>query len=159
LEHFSYLVKGWKEKVEKAPPPTWPLAHTLEKQPEHDVPSPWPMKLDHPHFQPKETLFEVDTSSDDEAHTDPLTQYAPAEVETQLATDNEVIPFAEPVVEEPLAICTKEDVTPIYDPDQELKKISRQLLRVQKYALTISLISINAALIFMSWYFPDHFQC
>jgi hypothetical protein len=50
-----------------------------------------------------------------------------------------------------VAVCTKEDLRPIYDPDYELKKISRRLLRCQKYALAISLISTNATLIFASW--------
>ena len=159
LEHFSYLVKGWKEKVEQELPPAWPLSNHLEKQPEHDVPSPWPMKIEHPHFQPKEPIFEVDTSSDDDVHSTPTSEeYNPAEVAAKLAHDHEGIPFAESVVEEPYAVCTKEDVKPIYDPDEELKKISRQLLRVQKYALTISLISINTALIFMSWYVLHHFR-
>jgi hypothetical protein len=152
LEHFSFLVKNWKEKVEQEPPPAWPLASKLEKQPEHDIPSGWPGKFEHPHFQPKETLFEVDNSSDDDVHVDPLTAFAPPGTQRLLSSDTEVIPFAEPVVDEPLAICTKEILKPIYDPDEELKKISKQLLRVQKYALTSSLICINAALIFMSWY-------
>jgi hypothetical protein len=51
-----------------------------------------------------------------------------------------------------VAECTKEKIVPIYDPDVELKIISKRLLRVQKYALCISLISINTVLIFMSWY-------
>lgn len=158
LEHFSFLVKNWKEKVEQERPPTWPLADKLEKQPEHEAPSGWPGKFEHPHFQPKETLFEVDNSSDDDVHVDPLTVFAPPEAQAQLSSDTEVIPFAEPVVDEPLAICTREPIKPIYDPDEELKKISKQLLRVQKYALTTSLISINGALIFMSWYLRARIQ-
>ena len=51
-----------------------------------------------------------------------------------------------------VGVCTKEELKPIYNPDLELKKISRRLLRCQKYALAISLISINATLIFSSWY-------
>ena len=158
LEHFSFLVKNWKEKVEQERPPTWPLTDKLEKQPEHDAPSGWPGKFEHPHFQPKETLFEVDNSSDDDVHVDPLNVFSQPEAQTQLSSDTEVIPFAEPVVDEPLAICTREPIKPIYDPDHELKKISKQLLRVQKYALTSSLISINVALIFMSWYFRPRIQ-
>jgi len=51
-----------------------------------------------------------------------------------------------------VADCVKEDLKPIYDPDDELKKVSRRLLRCQKYALASGLISINAVLIFCSWY-------
>jgi len=70
--------------------------------------------------------------------------------------------FVGPLVSEThtpqVAVCTKEPLKPIYDPDFELKKISKQLLRCQKYALASSVISINAVLIFCSWYYLLHLR-
>jgi hypothetical protein len=139
LEHFSFLVKEWKEKAEKDTTP----------RPKFD------RKMSY--HQPKEVEVLREETSDEEEHVDPLTMIKPAEVETQLAKLqidekidilNDVEDGPQPMVE----WCTKEAIKPIYDPDEELKKISRQLLRCQKYALTSSLILVNVTLIFCSWY-------
>ena len=142
LEHFSFLVKEWKDKAEKDT-----VRHPkLERKQSYYV--------------PKEILPE---ESSDEEILDPLTVIKPAEIDTQLALQeqidekvdilNDVQDGPQPIIE----LCTKEAIKPIYDADEELKKISRQLLRCQKYALCSSLILINFTLIFCSWYDP-HLQ-
>jgi hypothetical protein len=142
LEHFSFLVKEWKDKAEK----------DTVRHPK--------LEWKHSYYVPKEILPE---ESSDEEIVDPLTVIKPAEVDTQLALQQQVDEKVDilldvqdgpqPIIE----LCTKEAIKPIYDPDEELKKISRQLLRCQKYALTSSLLLINSTLIFCSWYHP-HIQ-
>lgn len=44
-----------------------------------------------------------------------------------------------------------------WDSDMELKKVSRTLLRLQKYALILGMVATNATLIWASIYYTDHY--
>ncbi|KAH6701108.1 chitin synthase [Verticillium dahliae] len=46
---------------------------------------------------------------------------------------------------------SQEDAKPPYHPDTELKKVSRSLLRLQKYSLILGFVSINAGFIWALW--------
>jgi hypothetical protein len=89
---------------------------------------------------------------DDDLERGPLSELEPPKPETQMQVSVEEVPEVSNAPLVSYGSCIKEEIKPIYDPDVELKTISRRLLRCQKYALVSSVISINVALIFCSWY-------
>jgi len=128
---------------------------TSSKESSDDCPSPPLLTLEYYNFLIKrwkdrskdEELGSLDSSTSSSENS---AQQSPTIVSAMPILDSPVVSGTHTAPQ--VAVCTKEPLKPIYDPDFELKKISKQLLRCQKYALTSSVISINVVLIFCSWY-------